>query len=581
MVGGKGKGSLFNSLTSPTNASAPISSNAAIPAQNPSANESYEQKTYMSFLESSFNINPASTLPPITEIYDHNLLKKEIKQLLLEKDALLSDIKKCLVFNYFYDHSELTLIQKQANVPINDSSSNNPANSLLAGLGNNIDREVNHIAGTVSNDPNVGLNYSNSSGLLFPTNTNISSPIKEIVNSNAGSTGKPQILIPSTPSNQPTSTTGSSTNASTKQNKHGITYYRIFTSETLKFLYLISKLQSGKAILKSKKTAVSSKSGEYLTKIYNLRIKTVNQLNWEISSFEASIARLKQIHKESFDAIELYCKELKEIDEAIIKQSQKDQVNEHMKLKEQIFQSDSDKLKAINEKLKFIIKNALMEIKMIYNNTTPVKYHPTSVSENINSQQKTTGKSPLRSKSTEVADDVVTRVLQNTNMELHSFSKEVNDKMDEWYRLTTQALERKKALFSSLKLEESNNDNNNSTNSINTNNNTNNTKVSFSKGKVISFSIKRFTNYCLTDKALSPTPQIGKGSTFSYEENLKEKYVSTKNYFKDHEHSLDKIHELNEEIRQRIIQESEKNHAKYDYFLKLQQNQFQKLVSKR
>lgn len=492
MVGGKGKGSLFNSLTSPTNASAPsINSNIAIPAQNPSANESYEQKTYMSFLESSFNINPASTLPPITEIYDHNLLKKEIKQLLFEKDSLLTDIKKCLVFNYFYDHSELTLIQKQANVPINDSSSNNPANSLLAGLGNNIDREVNHIAGTVSNDPNVGLNYSNSSGLLFPTNTNISSPIKEIVNSNAGSTGKSQILISSTPSNQPTSTAGSSTNVSNKQNKHGITYYRIFTSETLKFLYLISKLQSGKAILKSKKTAVSSKSGEYLTKIYNLRIKTVNQLNWEISSFEASIARLKQIHKESFDAIELYCKELKEIDETIIKQSQKDQVNEHMKLKEQIFQSDSDKLKAINEKLKFIIKNALMEIKMIYNNTTPVKYHPTtpmSVSEST-LQQKTAGKSPSRSKSTEVADDVVTRVLQNTNVELHSFSKEVNDKMDEWYRLTTQALERKKALFSSLKLEESNSDNNNSTNSINTSTNTNNMKVSFNKGKVISFSI--------------------------------------------------------------------------------------------
>lgn len=86
---------------------------------------------------------------------------------------------------------------------------------------------------------------------------------------------------------------------------------------------------------------------------------------------------------------------------------------------------------------------------------------------------------------------------------------------------------------------------------------------------------------CLTVNGCDHLDKPSNAAAVGSNETLKEKYLSTKSYFEDHANSLEKIHHLNEDIRQRIIQESEKNHAKYDYYLKLQQNQFQKLVTKR
>jgi hypothetical protein len=576
--------------------------------------DTYEQRNYINFLDSSFNNMSTAqmNLSSISEIYDHANLKKEIRQLVAEKESLLTDIKKSLIFNYFYDHSELvTLANMQNSLP--GDGSNKPNDASAGNKDKNRDDSssspITGIAGSnnVNRDNNVGsktnlnalyggggggggsgmkdnMNASSSMDFLHSRGGISSSTSAHHSTSHHPSMTKTILVDPiyhdptkggkqaataaankqKPVSNSKTTTSSSSSSSSSADSvvthpsksdktdyRHVINLYAVQNTDSLKFLYLISKLVSGKTILKAKKANnnLSAKSGEYLTKVYNLRMKTVNQCNYELQNYDLYIKEFSKMNNLLADKIQSYFQELKKIDYQIIKQSQQKLLNEKMMKKETFLKSDKEKLKIMNDKLKAIIKTAIIDIKYIYNNTNSSHHH-----HHHNQHNTTRSQSPLKAgssssptkgssinglteeqmKEAELSQSLVSKNITNTVQELTLFSSEITEKMDSWYALTLKSLEKKKSLLDSL------------------------------------------SSPVITTKKEGTREEKGENNNHDDDtNNLSEQYSSAKSTIEDHCHSIQTVHSLNQEIRERIIQESEKNHTKYDYYLKLQQNQFQ------
>jgi hypothetical protein len=559
--------------------------------------DTYEQRNYINFLDSSFNNMSTAqmNLSSISEIYDHANLKKEIRQLVAEKENLLTDIKKSLIFNYFYDHSELaTLANMQNSIPgdgnkPNDASSagnkdknrDDSSNSPINVSGNNANRDnvgsktnLNALYGGAGSGMKDNMNASSSMDFLHSrSGIGASSSSSSAHHSSSHHPTTKTILVDpiyhdpakggkqaaankqKTVSNSKTGTASSSSsdNIVTPPNKsdktdyrHVINLYAVQNTDSLKFLYLISKLVSGKTILKAKKANnnLSAKSGEYLTKIYNLRMKTVNQCNYELQNYDLYIKEFSKMNNLLADKIQSYFQDLKKIDYQIIKQSQQKLLNEKMMKKETFLKSDKEKLKIMNDKLKAIIKTAIIDIKYIYNNTNSSHHHHHSNTRSQSPSKAGSSSSPSKGsmnttaeehlREAELSQSLVSKNITNTVQELSMFSSEVTEKMDSWYALTLKSLEKKKSLLDSL------------------------------------------SNPVTITKKEGTREEKGENDDHNDDTNtLSEQYSSAKSTIEDHCHAIQTVHSLNQEIRERIIQESEKNHTKYDYYLKLQQNQFQ------
>jgi hypothetical protein len=559
--------------------------------------DNYENRNYLNFLESSFNnahhsMSSTSSMQMMNDIYDQPTLKKEIKQLTSEKEQLLQDIKKSLLFNYFFDSSELS--------PYHHPYHHHASSTASSSHHRNVEPEstISHSGAESSSTAFSGFSRDTSAFSTLASNNRGNSTSSSESNtgyrstSTSPRTGDLSEESPRTSSdpnnsknNKPTSTIEENNNSPIKQS---LIYYRIASSNSLKFLYLSLKLQSGKSIIKSKKnTVVSSKSGEYLSKVYNLRRRIIYQCSTDITDYEKSIKLLKELHFIIFEKIENYFQELKEIDYEIIKQFQLKSTNDRLIKKDVLLLSDKEKLLKTKEKLKIIIKSIINEIKMIYLTTNQ---HPSTLLttkkqlSSSSASSSSSSLSPLKSAASAAAlqknneeEVIVKKSLENTSETLSEFSNEVSQKMNDLYELTLKSLERKKALFASL-----------------------NTSPVSSPGqnpgskKIVSASSPGTKNRKTAD-ILSPS-QEKKGVTivpFSvclltlllfifvvelppvFDEALLERYSLSLESSDGHIHSLDNIRQVNNEIRERIIQESEKNHAKYDYLLKLQQNQFQ------